>query len=83
MLLHGIRALGLGVEDLRLRLTNQRRFRAIGSPATSQGYGLVGALFNWVAALLNTLPMLFRRTSRMAMSPTATNAMIRAYSTRP
>jgi len=48
-----------------------------------QGYGLVGALFNWVAALLNTFPMLFRSTSRMAISPTATSAMISAYSTRP
>src|SRR4051794_33094905 len=27
--------------------------------------------------------MLFRRASRMAISPTATRAMIRAYSTRP
>jgi hypothetical protein len=36
------------------------------------GYGFWGALFSWVAALLNTLPMLFRSTSRMAMSPTAT-----------
>src|SRR5437867_114533 len=27
--------------------------------------------------------MLFRRTSRMAISPTATRAMIRAYSTKP
>ena len=48
-----------------------------------QGYGLVGALLSSVAALLNTLPMLFRSTSRMAMSPTATSAMIRAYSTKP
>src|SRR4029079_3778366 len=52
-------------------------------PFPDQGYGFAGALFSWVAALLNTLPMLFRSTSRMAMRPTATRAMIRAYSTRP
>ena len=44
---------------------------------------MAGALFSCVAALLNTLPMLLRSTSRMAISPTATSAMMRAYSTRP
>src|SRR5689334_24894147 len=53
------------------------------APGLPYGYGLVGALFSCVAALLNTLPMLFRNTSRMAISPTATSAMIKAYSTRP
>src|SRR4051794_26215524 len=31
----------------------------------SYGYGFDGALLSWVAALLNTLPMLFRSTSKM------------------
>ena len=51
--------------------------------ATIVGGGLVGALLSCVAALLNTLPMLLRSTSRIAIKPTATSAMIRAYSTSP
>jgi hypothetical protein len=40
-------------------------------------------MLGWVAALLNTSPMLFLRTSRIAIKPIATRAMIKAYSTSP
>jgi hypothetical protein len=50
---------------------------------THGAYGAVGALFSCDAAFLKTFPIELRRTRRIAIRATATNAMIRAYSLGP